>query len=87
MDSLDDLNAIEKVVLAVVCKVNNLSLKAHTPPEKIVKKIRIQGKKYVKKALKSLRSKGYIRYHFISGGNTIQLTKKGQIACKKLLGV
>ena len=87
LKSFEDLDPDEKIVLAVICKTNNLSLKAHTPPEKILRRVRIKGRRYAKKALHILITNGFVIEHPTRGGVTLQLSKKGQIACKKLLEV
>lgn len=84
LKDFDDLNSMEKIVLSIICKINNFSLKAHTSPQLIIKRIRIQGKKYVRNALKTLKTNWFVVEHPTRGGITIQLTKKGLIGCKKL---
>ena len=81
----EDLDPDERVLLAIICEINNLSLKAHTSPEKILRRIRGRGRKYAKKSLHALTTNGFVARHPTRGGITLQLTKKGQVACKKLL--
>jgi len=83
--NLDSLNSMEKKLLLAIGFANDFSLKGHYPKETIRRSYSKEmrgGKrmteKLIKKAWKSLKTKGLIMSHKTGGSETWQLTRDGQ---------
>ncbi len=84
MKELEDLDEDEKIVLLACYDANKGSLRSRVPIEAITRRIKILPSSYKKKAIKLLRSNGFIFKHPSGRKMTYQLTKKGLKAGYKL---
>jgi len=81
MKDLKDLNRYQKIILSACCRANKYSLGSHRSIEIIRKKIKPEYHKYLKKAIKTLVSNGFLIQHPTGRKTTYELSPKGLNAC------
>jgi len=81
MKELEELNTFEKRVLLACCEANEFSLGSHVSIKKIRKKIDKKQQKYLKKAMRTLISSGFVLEHPTRGEMTYRLSRDGRNAC------
>lgn len=86
MADSNSLTPFELEVLIACCDVCNYSTNCHQPIEKIVRRINKSAGKLVKRVIRMLVSKGFIRKHPTSGGMTYEPSRKTIMLVRGLQG-
>lgn len=83
IDNTEDIDKLQKAILANLCMKTKGSKGAHLPEPYFMNKPQFQGRKG-SRALRELVALGYIKVHPTGGETTYELDERGFKVCREL---